>query len=115
MRETREETGVELDGAERLGALDDLHPRTTSLPPVVVRPFVFALAARPALVTSDEVQHAFWLPLGRLLEPGARRDITLPLRGEQRTFPAYAIGDDVIWGLTERIATPFLDLILHNL
>ena len=115
MRETREETGVELDGAERLGALDDLHPRTASLPPVVVRPFVFALAARPALVTSDEVQHAFWLPLGRLLEPGARRDITLPLRGEQRTFPAYAIGDDVIWGLTERIVTPFLDLILHNL
>jgi 8-oxo-dGTP pyrophosphatase MutT (NUDIX family) len=115
MRETREETGVELRGAEHLGALDDLYPRSPNLPPVVVRPFVFAVAARPALVPSDEVQHAFWLPLGRLLETDVRRDITLTIRGEQRTFPAYAIGDDIIWGLTERIVSPFLDLILHNL
>src|SRR5690348_13096517 len=52
MRETREETGVDLAAAERLGGLDDLHPRTATLPPVVVRPFVFAIPSRPALVLS---------------------------------------------------------------
>lgn len=110
VRETREETGVDLAHAERLGSLDDLYPRTPTLPPVVVRPFVFVLERRPALVTSAEVERAFWLPLMRLDAPGVRRDITLTLRGAERTFPAYLIDDDVIWGMTERILTPFVQL-----
>ncbi len=111
VRETREETGVDLSGAERLGVLDDLYPRTSALPPVVVRPFVFALARRAALVPSDEVQRAFWLPLGRLSEPGVRREVTLTLRGAPRTLPAYLVDDELIWGMTERILTPFVDLV----
>ncbi|HVH67543.1 MAG TPA: CoA pyrophosphatase [Gemmatimonadales bacterium] len=118
IRETREETGVDLRGAEQLGALDDLYPRTPTLPSVVVRPYVFALDTRPALVPSDEVQRAFWLPLARLTEPGVRREVTLAVRGVQRTFPAYAVGDEgdeVIWGMTERILTPFVGRITTNL
>ncbi|HYU36543.1 MAG TPA: CoA pyrophosphatase [Gemmatimonadales bacterium] len=111
VRETREETGVDLSGAERLGVLDDLYPRTSTLPPVVVRPFVFGLAQRTALVPSDEVQRAFWLPLRRLSEPGVRREVTLTLHGAVRTFPAYLVDDDLIWGMTERILTPFVDLM----
>ena len=110
IRETREETGVDLLGAELLGALDDLHPRTPTLPPVLVRPFVFALASRPALLPSDEVQRAFWLSLARLSEPGVAREITLTLRGAERTFPAYLVDNEVIWGMTERILTPFVEL-----
>ena len=110
IRETREETGVDLAKTERLGSLDDLYPRTPTLPPVLVRPFVFALSGRPGLVPSAEVQRAFWLPLGRLREPGIRREITLTVRGGARTFPAYLVDDEVIWGMTERILTPFLDL-----
>ncbi|HKW41752.1 MAG TPA: CoA pyrophosphatase [Gemmatimonadales bacterium] len=111
VRETREETGVDLSAAERLGALDDLYPRTPTLPPVVVRPFVFVLHARPSLVPSDEVQRAFWVPLAQLTDPAARRDVTLTVRGTQRTFPAYLVGKDVIWGMTERILTPLLDRV----
>lgn len=116
IRETREETGVDLSGAERLGVLDDLYPRTPTLPPVRVRPFVFTIAAAPPLVASDEVERAFWIPLARLAEPGVRRDVKLIVRGEPRIFPAYDLGDDVIWGMTERILTPFLTLtnIVHN-
>lgn len=111
VRETREETGVDLSAAERLGALDDLHPRTSVLPPVVVRPFVFALTHRADLVPSDEVQRAFWLPLGRLSEPGVRREVTLTLRGGTLTLPAYSVDGELIWGMTERIITPFVDLV----
>ncbi len=111
IRETREETGVDLAAAERLGALDDLYPRTPTLPPVVVRPFVFALERRVVLVPSDEVQRAFWLPLQRLTDPAVRREVTLTVQGVERTFPAYRVADDaLIWGLTERILTPFLHL-----
>ena len=113
IRETREETGVDLTRAERLGSLDDLYPRTPTLPPVVVRPFVFALGRRlPPLVPSDEVQRAFWLPLSRLGEAGVRREITLTLRGVARTFPAYLVDDELIWGMTERILTPFIELVI---
>jgi len=115
IRETREETGVDLSGAERLGVLDDLYPRTPALPPVVVRPFVFALARRSPLVPSDEVQRAFWLPLERLSEPGVRREVTLTLRGAVRVLPAYVVDGEMIWGMTERIVTPFVDLICNSL
>ena len=111
VRETREETGIELTGVEQLGALDDLYPRTPTLPPVVVRPYVFVVGARPALVPDVEVERAFWVPLGRLGEPGVRRELTLTIRGVERTFPAYQLGDDVLWGMTERIITPFVDLV----
>jgi len=111
VRETLEETGVDLESAERLGVLDDLYPRTPLLPPVVVRPFVFSLERAPALAPSDEVTSAFWVPLAVLRSPPTRREVTLVLGGEARTFPAYALGDHVIWGMTERILTPFLDLV----
>ena len=114
IRETREETGVELAGAEPLGVLDDLYPRTPTLPPVRVRPFVFGLSGAPRLVPSAEVDRAFWLPLNRLGDPGVRREVKLWLRGEERIFPAYDLGEDVIWGMTERILTPFLELIGHS-
>ena len=111
VREAREETGVDLTAAERLGALDDLAPHTPTLPPVVVRPFVFALHGRPPLGTSPEVQRAFWLPLARLTAPAVRGEITLSVRGTALTLPAYRIDGEVIWGMTERIVTPFLQLI----
>ena len=111
IREAHEETGVDLSTAERLGVLDDLYPRISTLPPVVVRPFVFALASRPTLVPGVEAARVFWLPLARLTQRGVRRDLTLAVRGVERTLPAYVIDETVIWGMTERILTPFLKLI----
>lgn len=110
IRETREEIGVDLGAAERLGALDDMHPRTPVLPPVVVRPFVFALAERPRLVLSAEVQDAFWVSFRALADPAARREVTIQHRGMSRTLPAYVIENRTIWGMTERILTPLLGL-----
>jgi len=111
IRETAEETGVELSRATRLGVLDDLYPRIPTLPPVLVRPFVFSLTAAPPLVISDEVNRAFWVPLSSLVQPRVRREVKLLIRGEERVFPAYDLGEDVIWGMTERIITPFLTLL----
>jgi 8-oxo-dGTP pyrophosphatase MutT (NUDIX family) len=110
IRETREETGIDLSQGEPLGVLDDLAPVTRVLPPVVVRPFVFALPRRPALHASAEVQHAFWVALERLAEPGVRREVSVTVRGADLTVPAYVIEDEVIWGMTERIVTTFLNV-----
>jgi len=112
IRETREEIGVDLSAAERLGVLDDLHPRTPVLPPVVVRPFVFALIERPTLDLSPEVQDAFWVPFRALHASGVRGEITVDHPGiPRRILPAYTLGNRTIWGMSERILTPLISLV----
>ena len=114
VRETREEVDVDLRHAERIAALTDLNPRTPVLPPIVVRPFVFALPGRPHPRPSSEVQSAFWSPLSDLLAPGVRREINLPIIGATRTGPAYVLGADTIWGMTERILTTFFEALINK-
>ena len=112
IRETLEEIGVDLSRAERLGELDDLHPRTPALPPVVVRPFVFALTERPSIIESPEVQSAFWVSFHALQAPGTRTSITVDHPGIPRqVLPAYAVGNHTIWGMSERILTPLISLV----
>jgi len=112
IRETLEEIGVDLTQAERLGVLDDLHPRTPVLPPVVVRPFAFALTDRPTIVSSAEVQSAFWVSFRALLSPEAQGTVTVDHPGiPRRVFPAYMIGDHTIWGMSERILTSLISLL----
>lgn len=112
IRETREEIGVDLASAEHIGTLDDLHPRTPVLPPVVVRPFVFALTQRPSIVPSPEVQNAFWVSFQALAAPGVRGDITIDHPGiPRRVLPAYTLGNRTIWGMSERILTPLISLV----
>jgi 8-oxo-dGTP pyrophosphatase MutT (NUDIX family) len=109
-RETREEVGVEIPPEALLGQLEDVSPRTPELGPIVVRPYAFALGHRPALNLNREVADAFWLPLETLRAPGVYGATVIQLRGEARPFPAYHLGDRVVWGLTERILTALLNL-----
>lgn len=108
-RETREEVGVALSSHELLGELDDLHPRTPLLPPVVVRPFVFGLGHRPALEASGEVAWYVWVSLEELASGRTRTEIAIP--GREQRFPAYQVGAYFVWGMTERIITPFIELL----
>jgi 8-oxo-dGTP pyrophosphatase MutT (NUDIX family) len=112
IRETMEEVGVDVSSAERLGVLDDLYPRTPVLPPVVVRPFVFALTARPSVVVSSEVQDAFWVSFRALAAPGVRGEVIVDHPGiPRRALPAYMLGNHTIWGMSERILTPLISLV----
>jgi 8-oxo-dGTP pyrophosphatase MutT (NUDIX family) len=112
VREASEEVGIELNRDASIGLLDDVAPRTPVLPPVAVRPFVFALPARPPLRLNPEVAEAYWVELGRLRDPSAIRPYSLTLRGEPRTFPAYHIDELVVWGMTERILSSFFQVVL---
>jgi 8-oxo-dGTP pyrophosphatase MutT (NUDIX family) len=110
IREAAEEVGILLDRRGCIGLLDDVAPRTPVLPPVVVRPFVFALTTQPSLALNPEVASAHWIELDRLRHPSAIRPYTLTLRGEQWTFPAYHIHELVVWGMTERILSCFFQI-----
>lgn len=111
VRETREETALDLERDGRLlGCLDDLSPTTVLLPAIIVRPFVYVAAGELALAPSDEVAAAFWMPLASLRDPAATGDVLLHAAGGPMTVRAFRYGGHVIWGLTERILRRFLSL-----
>jgi 8-oxo-dGTP pyrophosphatase MutT (NUDIX family) len=108
-RETREELTLDLDlHATPLGVLDDLRPRSAALPSIAVRPFVFVLTRDVALVPNEEVHSTFWVPVSELRDPARATEHVFERGGARMRFPAYRSGDDVVWGMTERIVTQLL-------
>ncbi len=103
IRETLEETGLDLARASVLGVLDDVYPRSRHLPKVIVTPCVFAVENRPAISAGPEVRHAFWITVEELFDPVNRRHFSLELPDEKREFSSIVVGGCTIWGLTERV------------
>jgi 8-oxo-dGTP pyrophosphatase MutT (NUDIX family) len=109
LRETGEEVGIWLSRETVVGALEDVVPRTPTLPPIAVRPFLLVLPKRPKLILNPEVASATWVPLADLLHPETRRQIKLEVHGQTLEVPAYVLEYGVVWGMTERILTTLLD------
>jgi 8-oxo-dGTP pyrophosphatase MutT (NUDIX family) len=108
-RETREELSLDLRAdATLIGVLDDLRPRSSALPPIVVRPYVFALHRDVELIPNDEVHSTFWMPIAALRDPATLTEYAFDRGGARLRFPAYRSGDDVVWGMTERLVTQLL-------
>ena len=110
VRETREETGVDLDelGAH-LGRLVEVRPHSLRLPHIRVTPHVFgAPAETPARVASAEVEAVHWVSLAVLRHPSTHGEVRIPLPEGSRSFPCLRVADDVVWGLTYRILDDFL-------
>ncbi len=104
-RETREEIGMDLTGADYLGQLDDLQ---TTISPLVVSGFAYS-APRHQPRLSEEVEDCFWVPLLRLSEINRRTHLTV----EGRRFPALSLGPEkpLLWGITYR----FVEQVLTRL
>ena len=111
-RETEEETGLPLGRVgERLGQLDDVYPRSIHLPRVIVTPCVFAVPARLPVAPTHEVERALWVSVAELISPSNRRPFVLDLPAGKREFESIHVESLVIWGLTERIISQFVNLI----
>ena len=113
VRETWEETGINLSIDGRvLGTLDDLTPRTPSLPPLIIRPFVAVVKPEVAIVPSIEVAEAFWVPLAAIRETTAWSRAMVRVRGVgEREESVFRHGDYTVWGLTHRALTQFVELL----
>ena len=109
VRETWEETGVDIARDGRLlGFLDDLMPRSPTLAPIVIRPYVALVRANVTMVASHEVAAAFWVPLSELRAPTAWGVGTVHVRGADRRVSVFRHGEYTVWGLTERVLRQFL-------
>jgi 8-oxo-dGTP pyrophosphatase MutT (NUDIX family) len=109
-RETLEETAVDLHGADPVAALDDLVPRNPVLPPILVRPFVFMLPAPVPIRPNHEVAGAWWVPIETLLDPGSFRPYEYRRQNRSVQSVGYHLEIGVLWGMTELILTPLLEL-----
>ncbi len=112
VRETREETGLDLvAGGVYLGRLDEVAPGSVRLPKLTIAPFVYGVPARAeARVASREVDAVHWVTLDELRAPATHGSVTIPLPGGSRDFPCYNVVGEVVWGLTYRILGQFLAL-----
>lgn len=111
VRETREETGIDLErDGQILGPLDALRPQARPLA-VLVQPFVATLREHLPLVLSDEVAEAFWVPLATFAAPDATTESVVRLRDTDTRVSSFRHGPHVVWGLTERIIRQFLDVV----
>lgn len=110
-RETLEEVGLDLEGAELLGRLDDLSPLRSSA--MSVRPFVFWVAEPPELTTSPEVAETLWVPLADLASDKLRAMREVEIATTRVNVPAFVIGERVVWGMTFHLLERFLAQILR--
>jgi len=113
VRETREETGLDLarDG-ERLGALDDMQAMARGRPvDLVIAPRVFRLRSRLDGAPSHEVESLHWLSFERLRADATRSTLQYPHEGAVLELPCLRIEGLVIWGLTYRM----LESLVSNL
>jgi len=105
VRETREETGIDLarDGA-KLGDLDEVRALARGRPvDLVIAPFVFRLSRRVDGAPSREVVSLHWLALDRLLDPASRSVLEVEHERTRLELPCFRIDGLVIWGLTYRM------------
>jgi len=101
-RETLEELGLSLEGAERLGQLDDLNAGIRLVAPLILSAFVYRLDGRAPLTPNHEVAEALWVPVPALLDPTRH----VGYRYGPRRWPGVCVGNPdrhVVWGLTYRL------------
>ena len=97
VRETLEEININLlDRCHFLGVMTTL--TSSQRPEMKVLPFVFVLQHEPAIkLNREELERFIWVSLEELFQNEGSVKFGF---GE---FPAYAVSNNVIWGLTYRI------------
>lgn len=116
IRETREEVGIDLEeSGQLLGCLSSVTPRSPSLPPLTILPFVFqlrqAVSPRPA---SREIAQVLWAPIRVLSHPDSQAIHHHPVGGARVAFPAFQVQGRTVWGLTHRILQDFESRLSQN-
>jgi 8-oxo-dGTP pyrophosphatase MutT (NUDIX family) len=108
-RETREEIGLDLAGAELLGRLDDVNAGVRLVAPLVLSSFVYRVEGCAPLVPNHEVREALLVPVRTIVDPNAQ----VRHRWGVGRFPGILVGEPgrhVVWGLTHQLVVQLVGL-----
>lgn len=113
-RETLEEVGVSLQGAEWLGRLDDQQGRARGARlDLVISAFVYFLPQAVEARPNYEVEKILWVPLDTMLEPQRQVQHRFSVHGN-KPYSGIQIGESdnhIVWGLTYRFLDMFFQVI----
>lgn len=110
LRETWEEIGLDLErDAELLCTLDDIQAYARgSVVPLIIRPFLFQLKARPSLRTNEEVASTLWVSMSFLASKQGASTLHWQRGDEVLELPCIRIEGQVLWGLTYAMVAEML-------
>lgn len=110
-REVMEELGVDLpQRGSYLGALPAVQARARGkLLAMSVRPYVFVLNEKPALVLNHEVDLAYFEPIGPLVLGQRAAQRSYLHAGKEVPMPAWQVREGLVWGLTYQMLRPLFE------
>jgi len=107
VRETLEETNINLlDRCRFLGVMET--QRSAPRPEMKILPFVVLLEHEPSIKLNKELESFVWISLEELVR---HKGIVKFGFGD---FPAYIVGNSIIWGLTYRILEKFIEILEYS-
>ncbi|MCW4021765.1 MAG: CoA pyrophosphatase [Candidatus Bathyarchaeota archaeon] len=104
IRETCEETNLDLrKGCRFLGALEPINSIQRSAMQIV--PFVVWQLDEQKIRLNHELASFFWVPLSELTKNEGTTEYM------SKNFPAYLIGNSVVWGITYQISSSLVSML----
>ena len=104
MRETLEETGVELSQCRFLGVLNAV--RSEPKPDFKILPFVMLLEDEPQLkLNKAELETFIWVPYEEVVLSKGTAEFSFG------KVPAYIFADAIVWGVTYKILSDFVKAV----
>ena len=113
IRETAEEVGVALEGADHIAGLDHHRAMPRGRPSdLLIAPHVFALDGDPPLRPNHEVNDVVWTELQPLIDGTVHDTETYPVQGKPTIFNGYRLpAGHFVWGLTYRFLEVFFQIV----
>ena len=109
LRESKEETGLDITKVDILGPIDTVVSRFN----ISVTPYVGIVPNNIELNNnSDEIEACFKVPLSFLLQDKRHRNDEINRNGAIFFMPAYEYDSYIIWGLTAMMTVDFLNIAL---
>ena len=110
LRESEEETGLDVIKVDIIGTIDTVVSRFN----ISVTPYVGIVPNDIELNdSSDEIEACFKVPVSFLLQDNRFRNDEITRNGELFYMPAYKYDSYIIWGLTAMMTVDFLNIALN--
>ena len=106
LRESYEELGIETSAVHVIGDLTEVY-----IPPsnFLVQPIIGYSLKRPDFIPHErEVTEVIEVPLSHFQNSNNLQIVTIDVRGQDFTVPAFVISNKIIWGATAMILSEFL-------
>jgi 8-oxo-dGTP pyrophosphatase MutT (NUDIX family) len=109
LRETEEEIGISRNLPEVIGTLTPLFvPHSNNDIRSVVG---FLEEKEPFVIQPSEVEEAFYIPVSKLMDPGATSYKTWTIRNKELVVPCWLVHKTPLWGATAMILSEFIEVI----